>query len=233
MNRPIIIGLTGGIGMGKSTAAKIMAALGLPIYSADKAVHDLLAPGGKAVKPVGTLFPEALKIVTRKGKRVKTIDRKIIGQKVFHDPKKLKQLERILHPLVHDIESRFIARHKKAVAVVLEIPLLFETGADKRCDAVICVTAPKAVQRQRVLLRKHMTPERLKAILAQQMPNAEKLKRADYVVNTGKSVADTRQQLIAILAYFGIGGGLANYSPTLSFVLSKKKRKLDSGMTKL
>jgi dephospho-CoA kinase len=193
MKRPLIIGLTGGIGMGKSTAAKIMQGFGLPVYNADKAVHDLLTKGGKAVKPVAKLFPEAF----RRG----AIDRKIIGQSVFHNPAKLKQLEKILHPMVQKIERVFIkqAQQQKATAVVLEIPLLFETGAEKRCDIVICVTAPRAVQKQRVMTRKHMNEARFKAILKLQMPDAEKRRKADYVVQTGRGYADTKIQLRDIL----------------------------------
>lgn len=192
-HKPFIIGLTGGIGMGKSTAAKILNGFGLPVYNADRAIHDLLRKGGKGVKPVAKLFPEALK----RG----AMDRKIIGQSVFHHPAKLKRLEKILHPLVHKIEKDFLnqAQTKKAAAVILEIPLLFETGADKRCDIVICVTAPKHVQKTRVLIRKHMTKERFKAILARQMPDAEKRKKADYVVQTGKGYVDTRRQLSKIM----------------------------------
>jgi dephospho-CoA kinase len=198
VTKPVIIGLTGGIGMGKSTAAKILNGFGLPVYYADKAVHDLLMKGGKGVKPVAKLFPEALK----RG----AIDRTIIGQSVFHNPAKLKQLEKILHPMVQKIERAFIAKAKKqrAAAVVLEIPLLFETGADKRCDIVICVAAPKQVQRARVLKRKHMTPARFKAIVKLQMPDSEKRKRADYVARTGKSYSDTKRQLKSIISKLAI-----------------------------
>jgi dephospho-CoA kinase len=197
MKRPLIIGLTGGIGMGKSTAAKILQGFGLPVYNADKAIHDLLAKGGKGVKPVAKLFPKALK----RG----AIDRKIIGKSVFHDQAKLKQLEKILHPLVQEIERAFVkhAQKQKIKAVVLEIPLLFETGADKRCDIVICVTAPRAIQKERVLKRMHMTQARFRAILKLQMPDAQKRKKADYVVQTGKEIGDTKRQLKEILQVVG------------------------------
>lgn len=194
MKKPRIIGLTGGIGMGKSTAAALLKNMGLPVYNADHAVHALLRRGGKAVKPVAKIFPESLK----RG----AIDRKILAKTVFHEPKRLKKLEAILHPLVRQEEKKFIAQavKKKNPAVVLEIPLMFETGAQKRCDFVMCVTAPLALQKQRVLERKSMTLERFKAIVKLQMPNAEKLKRADYVVRTGKSVEDTQKQLLRILS---------------------------------
>ncbi|HEU0117692.1 MAG TPA: dephospho-CoA kinase [Alphaproteobacteria bacterium] len=188
-----VIGLTGGIGMGKSTAAKILRGFGLPIYSADKAIHDLLKKGGRGVKPVAKLFPSALKNGV--------IDRKIVGRDVFHHPKKLQQLERILHPLIRGAEKEFLAkaRKKKVAAAVLEIPLLFETKGQSRCDFTICVTAPKKVQEERVLGRMHMTKARFEAILQRQMPDAQKRKLADYVVQTGKGLADTKRQLKAIL----------------------------------
>jgi dephospho-CoA kinase len=194
MKKPRIIGLTGGIGMGKSTAAAILKNMGLPVYNADHAVHALLRKSGGAVKPVAQLFPESLK----RG----AIDRKILAKTIFHEPQKLKKLEAILHPLVRQEEKKFIAQavKKKNLAVVLEIPLMFETGAHRRCDFVICVTAPLALQKRRVLERMHMTLERFKAIVKLQMPNTEKLKRADYVVRTGKSVEDTKKQLILILS---------------------------------
>ena len=185
----IIIGLTGSIGMGKTTVAGILKKLGYPVYSADEAVHHVLKKGGKAVKAVAKIFPESLK----RG----AIDRKILGKIVFGQPRKLRQLEKIIHPLLRDIERKFLqkARKKKAPAAILEIPLLFETGADKRCDITLCVTAPAAVQRARVLARKGMTKEKLKAILARQMSNKEKCAKADYVVPTGTSRRDTEKFL--------------------------------------
>lgn len=190
----LIIGLTGGIGMGKSTAAKILNGFGLPIYNADKAIHTLLSKSGKAVKPVAKIFPQAL----QRG----AINRKIVGRSVFHEPAKLKQLEKILHPMVQEVECAFITQaiKTKVAAVVLEIPLLFETGAQKRCDMVICVTAPKSIQKARVLGRMHMTEARFTAILKRQMPDAKKRKMADYIVHTGKGYADTKQQLKIILS---------------------------------
>jgi dephospho-CoA kinase len=196
----LIIGLTGGIGMGKSTAAAILSAFGLPVHNADHAVHDLLRKGGKAVRPVAKLFPESL--------QGGAIDRAILGKIVFGKPARLRKLEKILHPLVQKAECDFLrrARREKAVAAVLEIPLLFETGAEKRCDVTLCVAAPKAVQKARVLKRKGMTPARFRAIVALQMPAAEKRRRADYVVRTGVGRADTKRQLRKIVLGLGARG---------------------------
>ena len=189
----IVIGLTGGIGMGKSTVAAILKNFGLPVYNADKAVHALLKKGGAAVKPVAKLFPDTL----RNG----AIDRKRLGRIVFGDKGKLKKLEKILHPLVRQAEKKFLAkaRARKKPAAVLEIPLLFETGGDKRCDVTICVVAPKAVQKTRVLHRKGMSAEKLKAIKARQMPDKKRRKLADYVINTGGMRAQTKNQLHRVL----------------------------------
>ena len=197
-NKLLIIGLTGGIGMGKSTAAHLLSGFGLPIYSADHAVHALLQKGGKGVKPIARLFPEAIQDAA--------IDRALLGRLVFGEPAKLKKLEMILHPLVQKAERDFLkqARREKAPAVVLEIPLLFETGAEKRCDTTICVTAPKAIQKARVLKRKGMNAAKLKAILARQMPDRDKRRRADYVVRTGVGRADTRRQLQEIIEGLGV-----------------------------
>jgi dephospho-CoA kinase len=188
-----IIGLTGGIGMGKSTAAEILRRMGLPVYYADRVVHNLLRKNGGAVKPVARAFPEALK----RG----AINRTVLGRIVFGDPVKLKELERILHPLVRKTEKTFLqkARRQKAPTAILEIPLLFETGGQKRCDAVICVTAPRAVQKARVLVRPGMTEAKFEAILKRQMSDRQKRAKADYVIHTGKGYADTRKQLRRVI----------------------------------
>jgi dephospho-CoA kinase len=190
----LVIGLTGGIGMGKSTAAKILRGFRLPVHNADQAVHNLLRKGGKAVRPVARLFPDTFK----RG----AIDREILGRDIFHRPQKLKKLEKILHPLVQQIEREFLrAAHKrKTPAAILEIPLLFETGAERRCDVTLCVTAPKAIQKARVIRRPGMNNARFKAILARQMTDSEKRRRADYIIRTGKGYADTKKQLRKILA---------------------------------
>lgn len=189
MKKMIVIGLTGGIGMGKSTAAGIFRDMGLPVYNADHAVHELLRKGGKAVRPVAGLFPEAL----RRG----AIDRRSLGHHVFGRPAKLKKLEKIMHPLVRRAEIEFLrkARKRGVRAAVLEIPLLFETGGHERCDFTICVTAPKRVQMARVMRRPGMTKEKLRAIMKRQMPAMRKHRMADFVIGTGKSRALTRKHL--------------------------------------
>ena len=185
----IVIGLTGSIGMGKTNAAAALRRLGVPVHDADAAVHRLLGPGGRAVARVAALFPETLA-----GDR---IDRKKLGDSVFQDTKALRRLEGILHPLVRQSSGNFLnaARARREKLVVLDIPLLFETGVDQTVDAVIVVTAPAFVQRQRVLARKGMTPEKFAAILARQVPDAEKRRRADFVVTTGSTRAATLRQL--------------------------------------
>lgn len=182
----IVIGLTGSIGMGKSTAAAMFEELGIPAHNSDTAVHELLAPGGKAYEAVRAAFPGA---AAGSGE----IDRKALGALVFSDADKRAALENILHPLVRESQQAFIqgaeaAGHK---AVVLDIPLLFETGADKNVDVTVTVHAPEDVQRARVLARPGMTEERFQSILATQMPSAEKCARSDYVVETGAGLDAT------------------------------------------
>lgn len=176
----IVLGLTGSIGMGKSTAAATLRSLGLPLFDADRVVHRLLAPGGGAVAAVAADFPAT-------GTGSGGIDRRRLGERVFGDRAALARLEAIVHPLVEKAERRFLAqaRGRRAPIVVLDIPLLFETGGERRCDYVLVVSAPKFLQHQRVLRRSGMTPERLDAILAQQMTDAEKRRRADFIVQTG------------------------------------------------
>lgn len=194
----LVIGLTGGIGMGKSTAAEILTGFGLPVHNSDHVVHALLQKGGKGVRPVAKIFPESL----RNG----AIDRAVLGKLVFGKPEQLEKLEKILHPLVWKSENDFLkqAKKKKYAAAVLEIPLLFETGAEKRCDFVICVTAPKAVQKSRVMKRKGMTETKFKSIVARQMPDAEKRRRADFVIKTGASKADTKKQIRSVLQHLAV-----------------------------
>jgi dephospho-CoA kinase len=190
--RPIVIGLTGSIGAGKSTAAKILKSFGAHVFNADKIAHDLMKQDCKAAALVIKHFPEAI----RRG----TLDRRLLGRIVFQDPRRLSRLEKIIHPLVAREERLFVmeARRLKTKAVVLEIPLLFETGADKRCDAVICMTASRAVQQARVMKRPGMTAAKLSAILKRQMPDKEKRKRADFVVKTEEDVAVTRRRLRSV-----------------------------------
>jgi dephospho-CoA kinase len=189
----IVVGLTGSIGMGKSTAAKMLRRLGLPVHEADHAVHGLLGSRGAAVKAVAAAFPAALK-----GDR---IDRRILGDLVFADTDALRRLEAVLHPMVRRSTRAFLmkaARARRPVAV-LDIPLLYERGGEGRVDAVIVVSAPPQVQRWRVLGRAGMTDEKLRAILARQVPDSEKRRRADFIVKTGGSRGETLRQLRSIL----------------------------------
>lgn len=189
MRRLAVLGLTGSIGMGKSTAAAALRRDGIAVHDADAAVHRLLGQGGAAVAPVEAAFPG----VTRDG----AIDRQALGRRVFGDPVALARLEAIIHPLVQRETRRFLARARRdrRRLVVLDIPLLFETGGERRCDAVMVVTAPRAVQRARVLKRAGMTAERLAGIEARQMPDAEKRRRADFIIPTG---LDRRRALNAL-----------------------------------
>ena len=188
-----VLGLTGSIGMGKTTAAKVLRRMGLPLHDADRAVHRLLAKGGAAVGTVEAAFPG----VVADG----AVDRERLAAQVFEDRAALKRLEAILHPAVRRATRAFLGRHarERRPMVVLDIPLLFETGGAARCDAVVVVTAPSFVQRNRVMRRRGMTLARFQAILAKQMPDREKRRRADFVVNTGLSKAATLRQLRAIV----------------------------------
>ena len=175
-------GLTGSIGMGKSTAARAFRRLGVPVFDADAAVHLLQAKGGRAVRPIGAAFPG--------GVRDGAVDREALRRAVLGDAAALKRLEAIVHPLVRAEQRRFLARWRGRGArlVVLDIPLLFETRRDLReFDAILVVSAPASVQRARVLPRGGMTEARLAAIRARQMPDAEKRRRADHVIRTGLS----------------------------------------------
>ncbi len=176
----IVIGLTGSIGMGKSTAATMLRRLGVPVHDADATVHKLLGPKGGAVREVLAAFPGT-------GSIERGIDRPALGKLVFGDPPALKRLERILHPKVGAQEKRFLAAaaRRRAPVIVRDVPLLYETGGEKRCDAVLVVSAPSLLQRQRVLARKGMTEQRLRDILAKQTPDREKRRRTPYVIETG------------------------------------------------
>ncbi|MEE8246952.1 MAG: dephospho-CoA kinase [Alphaproteobacteria bacterium] len=175
----VILGLTGSIGMGKTVAAGDFARLGVPVFDSDHEVHALLGPGGAAVAAVG----EAFEGVAREA----AVDRAALGRCVFGDAAALARLEDIVHPLVRARQRRFLRRAgaRRSRLVVLDVPLLFETGGERRCDYSAVVTAPAFIQRQRVLERPGMSEERLAAIRAHQMPEAEKLRRADFVIATG------------------------------------------------
>jgi dephospho-CoA kinase len=203
----IVLGLTGSIGMGKSTAAAMLRRLGVPVHDADAAVHRLLGPGGAAVGRVAAEFPGSEVTDERTGKT--RVDRAALGRLVFADPVALRRLEAILHPLVRAEECRFRRRMaaRRHPLVVLDIPLLFESGGDRRCDVTLVVTAPLRVQRARVMARPGMTPERFAAILAKQMPDAEKRRRADFVVQTGLGRNMTLRRLAEIVRFLRCRGG--------------------------
>ncbi|MRI53543.1 dephospho-CoA kinase [Methylobacterium sp. DB1607] len=177
--RPVVLGLTGSIGMGKSATAAMFAARGVPVHDSDAAVHALYGPGGAAARAIGEDFPGTL---TPEG----GVDRPALRAAVLGDADKLARLEAIVHPLVREESRAFLARNAEAPLVVLDIPLLFETRADGRCDAVLVVTAPPEVQRARVLARPGMTEAAFEAIRAKQMPDPEKRARADFVIDTSR-----------------------------------------------
>lgn len=193
----IVLGLTGSIGMGKSTASRLLRQMGVPVHDADATVHRLLARGGGGVQPVAATFPQSY------DRAEQSIDRKKLGALVFGRHAARSVLENILHPLVHEDQHDFLeqCRHRHVPIAVLDIPLLFETGAENRVDYTICVSAPYAVQRARVLARPGMSDERFQAILASQMPDAEKRARADFVVSSAHGPAHTRRQLGWIVRY--------------------------------
>lgn len=185
----IVLGLTGSIGMGKSTTARMFAEAGAEVWDADAAVHRLYAPGGAAVGPVEAAFPG----VTGAG----GVDRVELGRRVRQDPAALARLEALVHPLVQADRAAFLARARErgAALAVLDIPLLFETGADARVDAVVVVSAPPRVQRDRVLARPGMTAAAFEALLARQMADADKRARADFVIDTGSGLDHAREQV--------------------------------------
>lgn len=187
----IVLGLTGSIGMGKSTAAKMFREAGVPVHDSDEAVHRLYA--GKAAPLIEAAFPG----VTRDG----TVDRALLGQRVLGDAAALKALEGIIHPLVRADADAFLAGNREAgePLAVLDIPLLFETGGRGRVDKVVVVSAPAEQQRERVLARHGMTEEKFESILAKQVPDAEKRRLADYVVDTGSGFDVTREAIRAII----------------------------------
>ncbi len=189
-----ILGLTGSIAMGKSTASQFFRSFGVPVFDADGAVHTLFTPGGAAVEPVLAAFPDC-------GDRVQGVDRQALGKAVFGDDDALRRLERIVHPLVRSTQRRFLvkqvaARHPLAV---MDIPLLYETGGDKLMDAVAVVSAPAFLQTQRVLRRPGMSRQRLEAILARQLPDRLKRKRADFVISTGLGKRRSIEAIAAII----------------------------------
>ena len=188
----IILGLTGSIGMGKSTTAKLFVEAGVPVYDADATVHRLYE--GEAAPAIEAAFPGS----TVGGK----VDRTRLSAQVVHDPAAMKQLEQIVHPMLGASRARFLedAKRSGAPVAVVDVPLLFETGGEKRVDAVVVVTTTPEIQRERILARDNMTAEKLDAILARQLPDAEKRKRADFVVDTSHGLDPVRGRIRDILA---------------------------------
>lgn len=194
----IVFGLTGSVAMGKSHVAAIFRSLHIPVFDADKAVHRLLTEGGAAVPKVAALFPQALE--------GRAINRKTLAGQVFGNKQALSSLEKILHPLVREEEKRFLknARLRNFPLVVLEIPLLFETGAERLCDKVMVVTASFFLQKQRVLKRPAMTEQKLRAILKRQTHDHSKRSRADYLIYSGMGKAFIYRQVKAALEHASI-----------------------------
>jgi dephospho-CoA kinase len=190
---PVVLGLTGSIGMGKSATAAMFARLGVPVHDADAAVHALYGPGGAAAAAIGAAFPGVLD--PQGG-----VDRTRLRAAVLDAPERMAALEAIVHPLVRAASTDFLARHGAAPLVVLDIPLLYETGGEARCDAVAVVSAPPEVQRARVLARPGMTETAFAAILAKQMPDAEKRARADFVIDTSRGFPAAEAAVARIVA---------------------------------
>lgn len=183
MSRTIIIGLTGSIGMGKSTVAAIFRKLGVPVFDADAEVRRVQGPGGRALAAIEALFPGT----THEG----GLHREKLGAAVFGDHAKLRSLERILHPLVAEAQSAFLAAHRLKPAIVLDVPLLFEKGGWRNCHVTVVVSAPHRVQRARVLARPGMTRPKFAGILKGQMPDRDKRRRADIIIETGRGRRET------------------------------------------
>lgn len=194
----IRIALTGSIGMGKSTVAKMFEGAGVPVFDADAVVRELQGSGGSLVDKIGELFPGCV--------RCGTLDRECLAQIVLADRDKLALLEGIVHPAVLDARQNFIDANSDAPALVFEIPLLFETAGEKDFDKIVVVSAPAEIGRARALERAGMTNAKLEAILARQTPDEEKRRRADFVIDTGTDLSTTESQVRDILACLGIPG---------------------------
>ena len=190
------IALTGSIGMGKSTVARMFADAGVPVFDADAVVRQLQGPGGALIERIGELFPGCV--------RSGTLDRECLAEIVLADRSKLAQLEAIVHPAVREWRDAFIEQNRASPALIFEIPLLFETRSEKDFDKVVVVSAPREIQRARVLARNSMTLDRFNSILARQMPDEEKRRRADFVIDTGADLSTTEAQVRDILACLGI-----------------------------
>ena len=188
-----VLGLTGGMGMGKSTVATLLRTAGLPVFDADAVVHHLQAPGGAALPPIARLAPDAVKDGH--------LDRAALRQAVLAHPALLKKLEAIMHPLVRQARTRFLRRYRRqgAAWVVLDIPLLFETGGERLCNRVAVVSVPPWVQRRRVALRRNMSHTQARRLIACQMPDARRVQKADTVLRTGLSLKETERQVRRLL----------------------------------
>jgi dephospho-CoA kinase len=198
MTRPVILGLTGSIGMGKSATAAMFARHGVPVHDADAAVHALYGAGGAAAAAIGAAFPGTL---DPDG----AVDRTRLRETVIGAPERLAALEALVHPLAQAAARDFLARQAGAPLVLLDIPLLFETGAEARCDRVLVVTAPPEVQRARVLARPGMDAATFEAIRAKQLPDAEKRARADFVLDTSLGFAHAEAEVAAIIRQLTAG----------------------------
>lgn len=187
MNKPLIIGLTGSIGMGKSSVAAMFADENVPVFDADAAVHDMQKAGGELVAEIEAAFPGTT--------NADGVDRKSLGAAVFGDRDRLAKLESLIHPAVAERRKAFLAARKDADMVLFDIPLLFEKGGQAGVDVTVVVSAPASDQRARVLARPGMSPEKFEQILALQMNDADKRARADYVIDTGQDIAATRNDV--------------------------------------
>lgn len=188
----MLIGLTGSIGMGKSTLAAMLRDLGVPVFDADAEVHAMQGPGGALVSAIEKAFPGTT--------GSSGVDRAKLGATVFGDDDALRRLERIVHPAVAEAQAEFMVANRAESLVVLDIPLLFEKGGASAVDKIIVVSAPAAQQRRRVLARPGMTPEKFAEILARQTPDAQKRAAADYIIDTGGRFDETREQIAAVIA---------------------------------
>ncbi|MES2986647.1 MAG: dephospho-CoA kinase [Pseudomonadota bacterium] len=188
----IILGLTGSIGMGKSTVAAMFADAGVPVFDADAEVHRLQGPAGALVAAIEAAFPDTT--------GPEGVDRAALGEAVIGKPEAFKRLEAIVHPAVAESRAAFLGQHSDSPLVVLDVPLLFEAGGWSSVDKIAVVSAPPEIQRERVLARPGMTVARLEAILAKQLPDAEKRARADYVIDTGTTLEETRHQVNRVIA---------------------------------
>ena len=184
----IKIGLTGSIGMGKTETGKIFSELGFPVYNADDAVHKLYGPGQKGSEKIKEIFPNS---INPDG----SVNREILSAEVLGDVDKIRVLESIIHPLVGEDREIFFTKNADSPAIILDIPLLFETGGEKFVDLVIVVDAPQDIQEERVLSRPNMTKEKFEKIIAEQIPNDVKKKRADFIIDTSISIEDARIQI--------------------------------------